>query len=242
MSKMKKMALATGFSGKHRPPLSRSPFPDSPSSFRSSDEETGLPLHTEGPVSMLAELLNKQSSARIFSMDDIAACFKHIQAQAHVWASQHFSFLISKEEGAVQAWPLHLLKTRYRALLSLTEEITESSSSPHQQGWNHFFTSSDSRVALIYSITGWYIMTQIFSSIERDLSSSSTTTTQFASVGPADYPYMKPDELHDYAIQGAESILTIIEPLMPPSVFDYMSRTKTWGLVREDVFGFSPKS
>ena len=199
-------------------------------------------------AALLSSLL---TNPRGISLNDISACFYHLQIETRAWADSHFKFQLSDPE-AIAAWPLHRLKTKYHPLLLTTQYIADGS----QYGWRRFFTNGESRSCLVYGIVGEYVKQHVFGGtafgfsreecgeLEKVVDKGCLLFDGFVrnklragmmkemfygkTAGERD------EEMGKQVVDLVDGLLQVVEPLMPIEYFDYDLRRGEWG-VKDDL-------
>jgi hypothetical protein len=89
-------------------------------------------------------------------LESVGPLMMYIQMLIEQLVKKHFKFTLTAEE--ILAWPLHELKSKYLPLMLMSQSIADGS----QYGWRNFFTSPDSRSALVSGIIGEFLKQRIF--------------------------------------------------------------------------------
>ncbi|KEF62112.1 uncharacterized protein A1O9_00084 [Exophiala aquamarina CBS 119918] len=171
------------------------------------------------------------------NLAEIGACFTELQDLSQAFAKKFFSFQLNDEQ--VEAWPLHLLKWDYFGLKTMAQWLADSDA----YSWRDFFTNPESRVALVHAIVGEYLEEHVFKQ-----TAFSFTGPKLEKLKELDEKYLKYDafvrnkkraalltkiihETHGFWLAHrqdmlnasdslARLILELVEPLMPPRLFD----------------------
>lgn len=93
---------------------------------------------------------------RALALDEVSALFVRMQEMCFRFSQQYFSFRLRPRQE--QSWPLHLLSTRYRSLMLVTQFIADGS----QHTWRNFFTKPEHRRHLVNGILGEWFNQRIF--------------------------------------------------------------------------------
>lgn len=171
------------------------------------------------------------------NLAEIGACFTELQDLSLEFAQRFFSFKLS--DAQIKAWPLHLLKWDYFGLKTTAQWLADGDI----YGWREFFTSPESRVALVHAIIGEFLKEHVFKQ-----TAFSFTGHNLRKLQELDEKYLKYDafvrnkkraallnkiicETHgfwlahrEYMLDASGSlarmILELLEPLMPHPLFN----------------------
>lgn len=230
------------------PPQPAAPEEASGSSSVSNSSEAGSPSEKEFLLIEQADGLFQDIMARprALELGEMSALFVRLQEMSFRFADRHFNHKLTARQEA--AWPLHLLSTRYKPLMLMTQFIADGS----HYGWRNFFTKPEHRVPLIHGIIGEWCKHRIFNHtafsvpeehqelletvdhvfIHYDAFVRSKKRAEILESLKFDYgddddneddPYF-PDEhsnnLDVASFELAGHLLQLIEPLLPPPIYD----------------------
>ena len=96
------------------------------------------------------------NTPRPLKLDQISALFMVLQEEIATYCQKHFNFDLTPAQQ--EAWPMHLLATKYIKLQETTQFIADGSS----VGWRNFFTRKEHRRHLVHGIIGEWFQERIF--------------------------------------------------------------------------------
>ncbi|OAP58815.1 hypothetical protein AYL99_06112 [Fonsecaea erecta] len=195
---------------------------------------------------VLAEQLfvDVEKSPRALGLDEIGVLFMILQEKLSRFCSDHFDFELTAEQE--NAWPMHLLATKYLSLMLMTQRIADGSG----HGWKNFFTKREHRRHLVHGVIGEWFQQRIFKHTAFSIPDAKVRKLEdidhkylhydafvrnkkkaecleelkiaedyFPSQDfPHNYEHL--DNLEIAARRMANNLLTVLEPLLPPPFFD----------------------
>ncbi len=118
------------------------PQPDSPDGLTIADAD---------------RLLNQIAKVpRKLDLDEISALVVCLQEKCMRFSEKHFDFHLTDEER--DAWPMHLLATKYYSLFTITRYLVDA----NHCGWRTFLTTPEHRVPFVHGILGEWFKQRIF--------------------------------------------------------------------------------
>ncbi|KAK5571712.1 hypothetical protein LTR43_002495 [Exophiala xenobiotica] len=118
------------------------PQPDSPDGLTIADAERLLDQISRVP--------------RKLELDEISALVVCLQEKCMRFSEKHFDFHLTDEER--EAWPMHLLATKYDSLFRITRYLVDA----NHCGWRNFLTTPEHRVPFVHGILGEWFKQRIF--------------------------------------------------------------------------------
>ncbi|KAK5446535.1 hypothetical protein LTS15_009874 [Exophiala xenobiotica] len=118
------------------------PQPDSPDGLTIADADRLLDQISRVP--------------RKLELDEISALVVCLQEKCMRFSEKHFDFHLTDEER--DAWPMHLLATKYDSLFRITRYLVDA----NHCGWRNFFTTPEHRVPFVHGILGEWFKQRIF--------------------------------------------------------------------------------
>jgi hypothetical protein len=93
---------------------------------------------------------------RKLELDEISALVVCLQEKCMRFSKKHFDFHLTDEER--DAWPMHLLATKYDSLFRITRYLVDA----NHCGWRNFLTKPEHRVPFVHGILGEWFKQRIF--------------------------------------------------------------------------------
>ncbi|EXJ59743.1 hypothetical protein A1O7_03890 [Cladophialophora yegresii CBS 114405] len=154
---------SSGSRGSNRPSPKRQRT-TSPSAVSPSHKDT-TELGVDGdkvndsndPIAVAKALfMTVQKAPRPLDLGEISALFMVLQEKISLFCKTHFDFELTPDQQ--EAWSMHLLDTKYKALYEVTQWIADGSGC----GWRNFFTKKENRRHLVHGIVSEYFQQHIF--------------------------------------------------------------------------------